>query len=375
MTQTNDPPLISSVELIPDANEKADLDAPSGSGGKLVIGQAPNITITETTVVADAAERLALDVQEGDIAIQTNVSSSFIFTGGDNIAPNWQTIDFDAVGAIDSEDINPRDITARVIDSSLDITGVNLELTGSFNNANLSGAAAGEALISNGSGSLQFATVGGDLVALVTATPESVGGFVTSAGAMGVIAASQTAMQEVAATQTAMQEVAATQTAMQEVAASQTAMQEVAASQTAMQEVAATQTAMQEVAITPTAMFEIGQSATAQTEITASTTAINALNANTVSGSQSSVFSLTQIADLSVPNVSIYVESIDAPQSFNDACDNQLQVNPNGPNFNQTSDINVTIEDFVTSVSHGQCTNGSSAQNSGSTTYEFIPVT
>jgi len=145
MTQTNDPPLISSLELIPDANEKADLDAPSGSGGKLVIGQAPNITITETTVVADADERLALDVQEGDIAIQTNVSSSFIFTGGDNVAPNWQVVDFDAVGAIAGETISP----------------ANVNISGSLNGADTSAAAAGEALTSNGSGSLQFASVGG----------------------------------------------------------------------------------------------------------------------------------------------------------------------------------------------------------------------
>jgi hypothetical protein len=122
MTQTNDPPLISSLELIPDAAEKADLDAPNTSGGKLVIGQAPNITITETNVVADAAERLALDVQEGDIAVQTNVSTSFIFTGGDNVANNWETLDFDAVGAIDGEDINPRDITPRDITATGDIS-------------------------------------------------------------------------------------------------------------------------------------------------------------------------------------------------------------------------------------------------------------
>src|SRR6056297_1474171 len=112
MTFTNDPPLISSIDLIPDAVEKADLDAPADSGGKLVIGQAPNITITETSVVADAAERLALDVQEGDVAIQTNVSSLFIFAGGDNIARNWEVLDFDAVGAIAGEDIAPNDINA-----------------------------------------------------------------------------------------------------------------------------------------------------------------------------------------------------------------------------------------------------------------------
>ena len=136
MTFTNDPPVVASVELIPDSDEKADLDSPSGSGGKLVIGQAPNITITETSVVADAAERLALDVQEGDVAIQTNVSSSFIFTGGDNIAPNWEVLDFDAVGAIDGEDINPSGIAG----------------------SNIGTAGQGQVLTSDGSGGLSFVT-------------------------------------------------------------------------------------------------------------------------------------------------------------------------------------------------------------------------
>jgi len=136
MTFTNDPPVVASVELIPDSDEKADLDSPSGSGGKLVIGQAPNITITETSVVADAAERLALDVQEGDVAIQTNVSSSFIFTGGDNIAPNWQVLDFDAVGAIAGEDINPSGIAG----------------------SNIGTAGQGQVLTSDGIGGLFFST-------------------------------------------------------------------------------------------------------------------------------------------------------------------------------------------------------------------------
>jgi len=161
MTQTNDPPLISSLELIPDAAEKADLDAPNTSGGKLVIGQAPNITITETTVVADAAERLALDVQEGDIAVQTNVSTSFIFTGGDNVANNWEALDFDAVGAIDGEDINPRDITPRNITASGNISLQDLTVAGTINGADTSAAGAGEALTSDGSGGFSFASVGG----------------------------------------------------------------------------------------------------------------------------------------------------------------------------------------------------------------------
>jgi hypothetical protein len=147
MTFTQDPPAVGDISLIPNADEKADLNAPSGSGGKLVVGQAPNITITETSVVADAAERLALDVQEGDVAIQTNVSSSFIFTGGDNVAPNWQIIDFDAVGAIDGEDIDPSGISG----------------------ANINGASAGEKLESDGNGNLVFASAAGVTESIVLA--------------------------------------------------------------------------------------------------------------------------------------------------------------------------------------------------------------
>jgi len=345
MTFSTDPPLISDLSLIPGTDEKADLNAPAGSGGKLVIAQAPNITITETTVVADAAERLALDVQEGDVAIQTNVSTSFIFTGGDNVANNWETLDFDAVGAIAGEDIAPRDVTASGdIIASGNISLQDLTVAGAINGADTSAAAAGEALTSDGAGGFSFASAGGDLVGLVTATPESIGAFVNSAGAMGVITASQTAMQEVAASQTAMEEVTASQTAMEEVVAS------------------------------PTAMFEIGQSDTAQAEILSSTTAINVLNSNTVTGSRISGPQKTQIADLSVPNVKIYVQSIFAPTGPVSACNNELEVNPNGPNILQNSDINVTIEDFVTSASHGKCTQGS-VSNDRETTYEFIPVT
>jgi len=132
------------------------LNAPSGSGGKLVVGQAPNITITETTVVADAAERLALDVQEGDVAVQTNVSTSFIFTGGDNVANNWQALDFDAVGAIAGEAINPSEIS-----------GANIDTAGS-----------GQLLQSDGSGNLQFGAPAGGV---------PTGGIIMWSGAIGNI--------------------------------------------------------------------------------------------------------------------------------------------------------------------------------------------
>jgi len=283
MTFSTDPPLISDLSLIPGTDEKADLNAPAGSGGKLVIGQAPNITITETSVVADAAERLQLDVQEGDVAIQTNVSTSFIFTGGDNVAPNWQALDFDAVGAIAGEDIAPGDVNA-----SGDMSMQDLTVAGAINGADTSAAAAGEALsqIAASQSDMQD-VVNTGLIQNVAASQTAIQEVAASQTAMQEVAASQLAIQEVIASPFALNEVVNSQTAMQEIAVSQTAMQTVATSETAMQEVAVSQTAMQEVAATQTAMREIGLSQTAQTEILNSNTAKTVLNNQSTSFSRS----------------------------------------------------------------------------------------
>ena len=166
MTQTNDPPLVASVALIPDSDEKADLDAPSSQSGKLLVSQAPNITITSTSVVADQAERLALDPQEGDIAIQQDTTESFIFTGGANELANWQLVKFDAVGGIAGEDIAPRDIEGRnVVVTDIDtdtIDAITLNsdnlATDSLNGADLQNANAGEVLTSDGAGNASFSS-------------------------------------------------------------------------------------------------------------------------------------------------------------------------------------------------------------------------
>jgi hypothetical protein len=148
-----------------------------------------------------------------------------------------------------------------------------------INGADTSGAAAGEALTSDGSGSFIFAEVGGDTLTQMSE-------FLSQAN-MSQVAASQSDMQEVintglmknvAASSTAMQEVAASSTAMQEVAASQTAIQEVIASQTAMQEVAASSTAMQAVANSQTALNEIGNNDIVQNTVYNNNTAIAELN-------------------------------------------------------------------------------------------------
>lgn len=51
--------------------------------GVLKSAQVPDLSITETYTVADQTERLALAAEEGDIALQTDNSTTYIFTGGD----------------------------------------------------------------------------------------------------------------------------------------------------------------------------------------------------------------------------------------------------------------------------------------------------
>lgn len=78
------------------------------SNGVLPSGQVPALAITEVSTVADQTARLALDVEEGDVAIQTDNSTTYIFTGGDStMDANWSEIEFDAVTAIDGETITP----------------------------------------------------------------------------------------------------------------------------------------------------------------------------------------------------------------------------------------------------------------------------
>jgi hypothetical protein len=60
------------------ANGVASLD----SSGKVPQSQLPSIAITETFVVDSEAEQLALNAQEGDVAIRTDISTSFIHNVG-----------------------------------------------------------------------------------------------------------------------------------------------------------------------------------------------------------------------------------------------------------------------------------------------------
>jgi len=67
----------------------ATLDA----GGKLDAGQLPALAITETFVVNTEAAMLALSAQEGDVAVRTDLSKSFILTAAPaSTLANWQEL-------------------------------------------------------------------------------------------------------------------------------------------------------------------------------------------------------------------------------------------------------------------------------------------
>lgn len=68
-------------------NGLAELDG----SGKVPVEQIPDIGLIDVSVVADEAARLALSVQEGDIALQTDNSKSYIYDGS-----AWQELTKDA---------------------------------------------------------------------------------------------------------------------------------------------------------------------------------------------------------------------------------------------------------------------------------------
>jgi len=87
------------------ADTKADL---TQSGGVLVASQLPDLAITNIDVVADQSSRLALNAEEGDVAIQTDISETFILSTNDpTVDSNWKKVQLDVLGAIDGQQITP----------------------------------------------------------------------------------------------------------------------------------------------------------------------------------------------------------------------------------------------------------------------------
>ena len=93
-----------------DIDAKADLDSTTGV---LKSSQVPDLAITSVSTVPDKASRLALSVEEGDVAIQTDTDTTYIFTGGDpSVNANWSEIVLDVLDAISGSTISPDTVNA-----------------------------------------------------------------------------------------------------------------------------------------------------------------------------------------------------------------------------------------------------------------------
>jgi len=144
------------------ADTKADL---TQSGGVLVASQLPDLAITNIDVVADKTARLALNAEEGDVAIQTDISETFILSTNDpTVDSNWKKVQLDVLGAIDGQQITPSqtgtssnrgDVFADTVDTN--------NLTGVQTGANRQGCriflSADQSLSAGGTAQLQFDTV------------------------------------------------------------------------------------------------------------------------------------------------------------------------------------------------------------------------
>lgn len=64
-----------------------------GTDGKLISGQLPDITISDTFVTASQAAMLALIAQTGDVSVRTDLNKSFILKANDpTLLANWQEL-------------------------------------------------------------------------------------------------------------------------------------------------------------------------------------------------------------------------------------------------------------------------------------------
>jgi len=91
-----------------EADKKADLDT---STGVLKSSQIPDLAITSVQTVPDESSRLNLSVEEGDVAIQTDNSTTYIFTGGDpSVNGNWSEVVLDVLEGISGSSISPSEV-------------------------------------------------------------------------------------------------------------------------------------------------------------------------------------------------------------------------------------------------------------------------
>jgi len=98
-----------------DIDAKADLDSTTGV---LKSSQVPDLAITSVSTVPDQSSRLSLSVEEGDVAIQTDTDTTFIFTGGDpSVNSNWSEIVLDVLDAISGSTISPDTVNANSVNT------------------------------------------------------------------------------------------------------------------------------------------------------------------------------------------------------------------------------------------------------------------
>lgn len=158
------------VNTLVNADTKADLTA---AGGVLVASQLPDLAITNIDVVADETERLNLDAEEGDVAVQTDISETFILSTNDpTVDANWKQIQIDVLGAIEGQQILPAQVGSAtsptvLAASSADFTGtVDLNTNNLVNVADIAAQSASVGDFST-SGPLQLATLTADPAATV----------------------------------------------------------------------------------------------------------------------------------------------------------------------------------------------------------------
>lgn len=163
-------------------------------GGKLTASQLPAIAITDTFTVASQVAMLALAAHQGDIAIRTDVSETFVLAGSDpSVLGNWTQVLFAAPvvsvaglsGAISASGLKTAlslaagDIFGLAASATTDATNAGNIASGTLSNARLTGVA----LTANNLSDLANAgTARGNLglAALATVTPGS--GVATALG-------------------------------------------------------------------------------------------------------------------------------------------------------------------------------------------------
>lgn len=114
---------VSSTALSTSEKGAADGVAELDSSSKILSSQLPSLTITETDVVADKTERLALDAEKGDVAIQQDKNQSYILKGTDPTLDSEWTVLQSPTSDLTSVFGRTGDVTAQSNDYTHDQIG------------------------------------------------------------------------------------------------------------------------------------------------------------------------------------------------------------------------------------------------------------